>query len=383
MTVESTPAPTATTTTTTTSAATPVRETRRGSGRSGLLALCVIGLVLLGGALAWSLGAFTPKLKVALVTSGDGPYWDPVIAGARQAADRLDLDLTVVRVRSDVALQSQKISELAEQKLHGMAVSPIEPRTEAALLSKIASEMTLVTFDSDAPVSRRLCFVGTDNYAAGRQCGELVRRALPEGGDVIILVGNPEKENTQRRRQGVIEELLAMPYAPEQESSAEPSTAPTVKHNVVATVADESDPNLTVERVTEAVQRYPNVRCFVATLGYQTPALLKALEQAGKLGQVRIIGFDADERTLAGIEAGHVFATIVQDQFACGYQAVRILADELRGNRGGLPLFQTYPLAVHAVTKDNLTEARAQLASAGAAPAGQQQPAQPQQAAPK
>ena len=80
--------------------------------------------------------------------------------------------------------------------------------------------------------------------------------------------------------------------------------------------------------------------------------MLKALEQAGKLGQVKVVGFDNHPETLAGIEDGHVAATIVQDQFGCGFHTVRILAEAARGDRSGLPMFQRRTLPVEIITKD-------------------------------
>jgi ribose transport system substrate-binding protein len=89
--------------------------------------------------------------------------------------------------------------------------------------------------------------------------------------------------------------------------------------------------------------------------------VLKALEQSGKLGQVKVVGFDNHADTLAGIESGNVFATIVQDQFGCGFHTVRILAENARGDRSGLPMFQRRTLPVEIITKENIAAAYLQL----------------------
>jgi ribose transport system substrate-binding protein len=318
-------------------------------------------LLIAAAAILWSAGALRPKPRIVLVTS-DQPYWDLVIKGAREAADQYDVHLTVHRAKPDVESQTQIIRGLVDQKFAGIAVSPIDPMAQAAVLSEVATDHTLVTFDSDSPQSSRLCFVGTDNYAAGRMCGQKVREALPEGGDVIIAIGNLDKENGQRRRQGVIDELLDRPFKPDQDmdpADSGPLKGP--QHTVITTLIDGNDPAKAAEMAAAALQANANVKCMVGLNAYSTPAVLKALNQAGKAGKVQVVGFDNHADTLAGIGNGHVFATIVQDQFGCGFHTVRILAETARGNRSGLPMFQRRTLPVEIITRENLYAAYTQL----------------------
>lgn len=328
-----------------------------------ILSLVAIGLVLM-----WHFGVFRARPKVALVTSGDTPYWDQVIAGAEEAARIYDVDLTVVRSKSITEVQSEAIRDLLDRKFSGIAISPINPAAEGPVLAEVASRTTLVTFDSDAPVSNRLCFVGTDNYGAGRICGEMVRQAIPDGGEVIISLGNLDKENTQLRRQGIIDELLERPYQPNHPIDPADQPIKGEKYTIVATLADSSEPNVATELAAKALKDHPNVKCFVGLLGYSTPALLAALEQNGKLGQVKLIGFDVNDATLAGIEAQHVYGTVMQDQFGCGFHTVRILAESARGDRSGLPTFQRRTLPVERVTSvEQVRELRKHLAGRPAA----------------
>jgi ribose transport system substrate-binding protein len=321
-------------------------------------------LLLLVAALAvfWYAGLLTPRPRVALVTSGEGPYWDLVIAGAREAAEQYDVHLTVAKSPTDSAAQVERLRAiLASGRYDGIAVSPINPLAESAVLAEVASRSTLITIDSDSPLSPRLCFVGTDNYHAGRLCGDQVRRALPDGGAVLVLLGNPDKENTQRRRQGLIDELLERPYEPSQPADAVEGTITGPKFRIVATLVDGSDPARATELVSAALKATPEIQCVVGLLGYSTPAILKALEQTGRLGQVKVVGFDQAEETLAGIAAGHVFASILQDQYGAGFQAVRILAENARGDHSGLPMFQRRTLPCEVITPENVAAIRTQL----------------------
>src|SRR5689334_18606530 len=146
--------------------------------------LHIIEALIIIGLLAWHFGAFKKTPSIAIITSGEGPYWDRVEEGAKKAADQYDVKLNMIRCKTDMQAQNDAIRQALEDKYDGIAVSPINPTGQAAALSDIAGTSTLVTLDSDSPVARRLCFVGTDNYDAGRIVGQLVRAAVPDGGEV-------------------------------------------------------------------------------------------------------------------------------------------------------------------------------------------------------
>ncbi len=333
--------------------------------RAHVNVLRVIIIALLAVGLLAYFGAFKANPKIALVTSSDTPYWDLVIKGANEAANMYDAKVTIVRSKGDTDSQNQAIRDLLRQKFDGIAISPVNPTEQAGLLADVAAQTTLVTFDSDSPLSSRLCFVGTDNYAAGRQCGDQVRIAVPDGGEVAIVCASLGKENVAHRRQGVIDELVDRPYAPEQPiDPADATNLKGSKYSVVATIEDQVDPNKSTEMVGAMLKDHPDVKCIVGLNSYSAASIVKALEAAGKTGKVQVVGFDADPRTLDGIRGGTVAATIVQDQFGCGFHTVRILAERARGERSGLPLFQRRTLPVEVMNKSNVAQSGERLNSA-------------------
>src|SRR5438067_11727305 len=94
-----------------------------------------------------------------------------------------------------------------------------------------------------------------------------------------------------------------------------------------------------------------------------------AIDPSGKAGQIHVVGFDVSDETLAAIEAGHIAGTIMQDQFGCGYETVRVLANMARGSTAEVPIFGKKMLQCRIVKKDNMQEARQRLS--GAAPSTQ------------
>jgi len=341
----------------------PVRQHR---AKVNLVRIAIVILIAL--ALLWHFGVFKSPPKIALVTSNNLPYWEAVIAGAQEAAKQNDVTLTVVRSNPDAATQTESIKQLLQQHYDGIAISPINPITQAGVLLDVANSTTLVTVDSDSPVSNRLCFVGTDNYFAGRRCGQLVRQAIPNGGEVIIAIGSVEKENGRHRHQGVIDELLDRPIDPDR--SPDPMDAPIKgpQYTIVATLVDNFNQQTAREMAAKALYDHPDVKCLVGLNSYNAPILLEALDQAKKAGKVRIVGFDSEKKTFDGIEAGTIYATILQDQRGMGYRAVQILAENARGNRSGLPLFQRETLPCDVVLNSNVAAMRSRLNTPSAGP---------------
>jgi ribose transport system substrate-binding protein len=327
------------------------------------IVLVGLAIVVIGGIL-WYEGAFNSRPRVALVTASAGPYWDLIVKGATDAAERYGVRLEVVRPPSDEPSQSKAIQSLVGQGYDGVAVSPNDAMRQARLLAEVGAKSNLVTFDADAPISRRLCFVGTDNYDAGRMCGQLVRETMPNGGTVILALGSLDKENGQRRRQGVIDELLERSF--ERERPMDPADSPPLKgpkFTIVSTLVDNYSPQRATELAAAAVKEHPDVGCLVGLFAANTPAILKALEQTGKLGQVKVVGFDANNETLDGIDKGYVYASIVQDAYNIGYQAVRILAEAAGDDPNAVPLYPTLYMRPDPVVKENLAEMRAAMAS--------------------
>ena len=357
-----TDAPSTTPSTSPASTAAPAESphSSRAARRLIVFLALLIALMFLG----YQAGLFKPRPKIALVTASQGAYWDLIIKGAQSAADRHKVNLAILQAKGDEPSQTQAIKNLIGKGFDGVAVSPNDPPRQAAALAEIAAEANLVTFDSDSNVSRRLCFIGTDNYDAGRMAGQQIRQAVPDGGEVVLCIGSLDKENGQRRRQGVIDELLERTFEQNRPMDAvdAPIKEPRSKYTIAATLVDGIDQPRATQMAKDALGKYPNAKCFVGLFAYNTPAILAALKDAGKLGQVQVVAFDTYEETLAGIESGHVAATIMQDPFNIGYESVRVLADAARGERHALPLFQQFYLACDAVKKENLAQTRAELA---------------------
>lgn len=344
----------------TTTAAGPSSANHRHSRLPFLLAIVVCCAAAMA-VYPWKRGDSAPPVKLAVVTWNNDAFWDPVIRGADDAAQEWTVKLTTIRSTPEVETQSRHVRDLLAKRVDGIAISPNNPQAQAALLNEAADKTVLITFDSDAPDSKRRLFVGTDDYAAGGFAAEEVRDVLPDGGSIIISVGSLGTVNGRARRQGLIDTLLGRPFDRTRAPDPVDAQLKGDKYTIVATVLDGADVAKGKTLIADALKAHPEANCIVGLWSYSAGVALGGIEQSGKAGKVKVIAFDESPETQAGIEAGSVQASIVQDQYRIGYEAVRILASTVRGlEQGGPTGPRLVYMPVHVMRQDNLEDFRAQ-----------------------
>ncbi len=274
---------------------------------------------------------------VVFITNGSDQFSDIAAAGARESAKRLGATVEVKMPEKGLVDQNRFIKELQSSNVAGVAISPIDPNRQSVMLNELAGKMLLVTHDSDAPYTSRLCYVGMDNYTAGKACAKLVEEAMPGGGTVMIFIGSVDQDNARLRRQGMIDTLLGRTDNP---SGFDPLDAELVgeKYTILGTMIDNHDLAVAKANAVQALKDNPDLGCMVGMFGYSSPLCLEALKDAGKNGTIKLVAFDENDATLQGIVDGDIYATLVQDPYQFGFQSVRILVRKARGDDTVLPL---------------------------------------------
>lgn len=119
----------------------------------------------------------------------NSPFFDVVRNGCMDHAAKLGFVCEFVAPEIfDAYLQYQLIQELIERKLDGIAISVIDDEvTKQAINMAVEAGIPVVTFDSDSPTSKRLSYIGTNNYAFGGTLGTILLRLKPEGGRYAIV----------------------------------------------------------------------------------------------------------------------------------------------------------------------------------------------------
>ena len=296
-----------------------------------------------------------PRPTVAFVTNGVADFWTIAESGAHLGGKDFDVNVEVRMPPNGPDDQRRMIEELLTIQVAGIAVSPINPLTQADILNEAILRTNVITQDSDAPNVKRLCYVGMDNYLAGRECGKLVKEAIPDGGEVILFVGRLGQLNADLRRQGVIDELMDRSLDPARRDEPSARVAGE-KYIVVDTRTDNFNFSDAKAQPEDALSRYPNIKCMVGLFAYNPPYILEAVKGAGKQDSVKVVAFDESEGTLQAIEDGTCHGTIVQNPYKYGYESIRILAGLARGDKSVLPQDGVLYIPHRVVKKDNVRE---------------------------
>lgn len=152
----------------------------------------------------------------AFVTNNTAPFWQIARAGIRKAEAELGVSCEFqMPMDGTPATQTGLVESMITKQVKGMAISPCDPANQTELINSACEKIkNVITQDSDAPGSKRLCYLGTNNYKAGREAGKLIKEALPQGGSLMIFVGRMDSQNAIERRQGIIDELQDKPAQP-------------------------------------------------------------------------------------------------------------------------------------------------------------------------
>ncbi len=278
-----------------------------------------------------------PRFGFVINISG-ARFWDIAHAGCLQAAQEEGVELDFRTPSPPTAAeQKQLVEALISKGIQGMAITPLSPESMGRMIDEMPDSIPVICQDSDAPKSKRFCYIGTDNIDAGHKAGEAMKRALPDGGEVALFVGNLDVTNAKERREGVLKAL---------EGS---------RCKVVETFTDGGERAPAQANVGIALGKYPNLKGIIGLWGYNGPAAARALEDSpGR--DVKIIAADDDQDTLSAVRKGTIFCSIVQGEYEFGYKSIKMLAKLHRKEKVDLPKDKCIYIPTSVCDKSNVDE---------------------------
>jgi len=293
--------------------------------------------------------AEAPKaVKLAFVTNNTAEFWRIAAAGIRkyekEAKVQVDLKMPPNGTTEE---QNQILENLASQGYDAIAVSPIAPNDQVPVLDRIAAKTRLITFDSDAPKSKRLLYIGTDNYQAGKALGEQIKKLLPSGGKMAVFVGTLAAENAAQRLKGIQDAIAG--------SGIE----------IVDKREDNADRAKARSNVEDIVNAHRDLKLVAGLYSYNGPAIAAALTALGKKDVIKAAVFDEEEGSLTGIADGVISCTVVQKPFDFGYSSskwMHELATQPEAALARIPQSRAIDTGVEVVDATNVAAFRAKLA---------------------
>jgi len=237
------------------------------------------------------------------------PYWQAAGSGFSKAAEASKVKFDFAGPQTyDPKAERDALDKAVQKKPTGILLAVTDPVVLKDSIDKaVAAGIPVVTMDSDAPASKRLFFIGTNNYEAGFTGGQRLAQELKGKGNVVIFT-MPSQPNLQDRQRGYQNAL---------------DRSPNIK--ITRVVDIQGDPRITFDVTTEIIgkerDKVDAFVCLEAQSGKEVAGLLDRYHVTGKV----VMAMDTDPETLDWIQKGGIAATIAQKPYTMAYVGMQML----------------------------------------------------------
>ena len=307
--------------------------------------VCTIGVAVLVAACGESGPSGAPPaaggLKIAMIAkSSTNPVFLSARTGAEAAAKELSarhgVPVEIVWLtppQEDGQVQAQRIAQAVNEGAHAVLISCSDAgKVTGAINDAVGRGVAVMTFDSDAPESRRFAFYGVDDVKTGEAVMEELAKQMNGKGAVAILAGNQNAPNLRKRVEGVRQAAARHPGI-----------------TIVDTFYHIETPQDAAAEVVRVQNAYPQVRGWAMVGGWPlfTATLLTDLDPA----RVKIVAVDALPAELAYVDKGLAPVLLAQPTYLWGYVSVQRIFDKVHLKQD-VP--QIIPMELTRVSKENL-----------------------------
>ena len=268
-------------------------------------------------------------LRIAMIAkSASNPSFVAARTGAENRARELSASLGrpitiewLTPPQEDGAVQAQRIAQAVKEGMDGVLLSCSDARTATpAIDAAVAHGVPVMTFDSDAPDSRRYAYCGVDDIKTGEMIMEELARLVPRNAHVAVLAGNRAAPNLSRRVEGILRAAARHPDI-----------------KVVGTFYTVETPEEASATVIQIDAAHPDIDGWAMVGGWAlyTKTLLHDLQQDSRRRRrpVKIVSINALPPQLAYVEAGVAPVLIAQPTYLWGEIGVDALVDKVTGRK--------------------------------------------------
>jgi len=244
------------------------------------------------------------------------PFYQDLEQGLKEAADSAGFELRVTAGEFDVARQKDQLQDFITQHVNAIIVSPCDSRSIGTAI-KAANDAGIPVFTADIACLAEgvsiVSHVASDNIEGGRLAARAVAEAIGHTGKVAII-DHPEVESVIQRVKGFDEEI---------------ANYPDIK--VVARLSGHGVKDQAFRTAEDILQSHPDLAAFFGINDDSALGALAAVEKAGKTGRVKIIGFDAVPEARQAIQAGKIYADVIQQPTLIGKNTIAAVKTYLSG----------------------------------------------------
>ncbi len=236
------------------------------------------------------------------------PYWQTAGAGFSKAAAQMKVRTDYLGPNNyDPKAEREALDRAVQQKATGILLAVTDPALLKDGIDKaIAAGIPVVTLDSDAPASKRLFFIGTNNYQLGVSGGQRLAQELKGKGNVVVFT-MPDQHNMQDRLRGYRD---------------------AIEHTgikITRVVDIQGDPRIAFDTTTQIIGKEKDqvdaFVCLEAQSGKEVAGVLNSYKITGKT----VMAMDTDPETLDWIKKGGIAATIAQKPYSMAFVGMQML----------------------------------------------------------
>ena len=251
------------------------------------------------------------RMKIALVTvnPGDNPFNKAMVENARKTADKYDYELLVKWPKHpNHEEQAEIVEELCKEGIQYLIIVPASAEKITSIINNMHERgIATICIDSDAPNSKRISYIGTDNYAAGRNAGKLIAKCLGGTGNIIVSSPQATWPNMQQRIQGIVDYLADYPQI-----------------KMIASQTGYVDLNERSKDLERVIKEYPHFDMIVG-INTSFTQIVDKLKSKGILNGKKMIGFDNVPDNIRALQDGTLHAVLAQRQDIFAQVAIKCI----------------------------------------------------------
>lgn len=255
------------------------------------------------------------RVGVSLLNIQDKFYQD-MRDGMKEAAAELDVELLITSAEKDSGRQANQIDEFIMQRVAAIVICPCDSRSVGASIVE-ANEAGIPVFTADiantSSIGKVVSHIASDNRMGGKMAAGILRDALNGSGKIAVL-SHPEVSSVTDRVLGFKEALAQMPDM-----------------SVAAELSAEGNRSKAARVMEDLLQSHPDLDGVFCINDSTALGALASIEAAGRVGEIKIVGYDATPEARQRIADGAIAGDVIQYPDRIGKLTIRAVSDHLGG----------------------------------------------------
>ncbi len=281
------------------------------------------------------------RLEIAVIPKGTTHgFWKAIHAGAIKAARELGVKIywNGPQKEDDRAQQITVVEDFINRGVDGIVLAPLDDRALIRpVRDAVERNIPVVVMDSGLQGDFHISYVATDNYKGGVLAAERMGELLKKEGNLILIRYQVGSASTTNREKGFVD---------------------TIKNNFprINLLIKDQYAGATTETAYQLVEnllnRFLDVQGLFCPNESSTFGALRALQESGRAGRIKFVGFDSSPKLVQGLEEGHIHGLVLQDPIKIGYMGVKQMVHHLQGKT----IDKRIDTGVHLITPDNMSD---------------------------